>query len=99
MCHEKVFCHTSRNYIYLIKSLPAVKRISLLQFFYILILLRQKVYKVLLFEEKSCKVQGASYKYEESVVITEGLKLIIFTYKWGKCVKHVEKYLLESLAK
>jgi len=44
-------------------------------------------------------VQGASYKYEESVVITEGLKLIIFTYKWGKCVKHVEKYLLESLAK
>jgi len=25
------------------------------------------------------------------------LKLIIFTYKWGKCEKLVGKYLLESL--
>jgi len=33
------------------------------------------------------------------LTMTEGLKLTIFTYKWGKCVKHVEKYLLESLAK
>jgi len=33
----------------------------------------------------------------ESAVMTEGLKLTIFTYKWGKCVKHVGKYLLESL--
>jgi len=31
--------------------------------------------------------------------MTEGLKLTIFTYKWGKCVKPLEKYLLESLAK
>jgi len=28
---------------------------------------------------------------------TEGLKLTIFTYEWGKCVKPVGKYLLESL--
>jgi len=31
--------------------------------------------------------------------ITEELKLAIFTYKWGKCVKPVGKYLLESLIK
>jgi hypothetical protein len=31
--------------------------------------------------------------------MAEGLKLAIFTYKWEKCVKLVEKYLLESLAK
>jgi hypothetical protein len=31
--------------------------------------------------------------------MTEGLKLTIFTYKWGKCVKLVRKYLLESLIK
>jgi len=29
--------------------------------------------------------------------MTEGLILTIFTYKWGKCVKSVGKYLLESL--
>jgi hypothetical protein len=31
--------------------------------------------------------------------MTEGLKLTIFTYKCGKCVKPVGKYLLKSLAK
>jgi len=31
--------------------------------------------------------------------MTEELKLTIFTYKWGKCVKPVGKYLLESLVK
>jgi hypothetical protein len=31
------------------------------------------------------------------LVMTEELKLTIFTYKWGKCVKSVGKYLLESL--
>ena len=31
------------------------------------------------------------------VEMTEGLKLTIFTYKWGKCVRIVEKYSLESL--
>ncbi|MBU2597686.1 MAG: hypothetical protein ABIK21_04860 [bacterium] len=31
------------------------------------------------------------------LAITEELILIIFTYKWGKCVKPVGKYLLESL--
>jgi hypothetical protein len=31
------------------------------------------------------------------LTITEGLKLTIFTCKWGKCVKPVGKYLLESL--
>ncbi len=31
------------------------------------------------------------------VEITEGLKLTIFTYKWGKCVRIVEKSPLESL--
>jgi len=29
--------------------------------------------------------------------MTEGLKLTIFTYKWGKCVKPVGKYLLKIL--
>jgi len=29
--------------------------------------------------------------------MTEELKLTIFTYKWGKCLKPVGKYLLESL--
>jgi len=32
-----------------------------------------------------------------SRIITKGLKLTIFTYKWGKCVKSVRKYLIESL--
>jgi len=31
------------------------------------------------------------------VRMIERLKLTIFTYKWGKCVKPVGKYLLESL--
>jgi len=31
--------------------------------------------------------------------MTERVKLTIFTDKWGKCVKPVGKYLLESLAK
>ena len=34
-----------------------------------------------------------------SKAMTEGLKLTIFTYKWGKCVKSVGKYFLESLIK
>jgi len=29
--------------------------------------------------------------------MTEGSKLTIFTYKWGKCVRIVEKSPLESL--
>jgi len=32
-----------------------------------------------------------------SRIMTKGLKLTIFSYKWGKCVKPVGKYLLESL--
>jgi hypothetical protein len=32
-----------------------------------------------------------------SKTMTEELILTIFTYKWGKCVKSVGKYLLESL--
>jgi hypothetical protein len=31
--------------------------------------------------------------------MTEELKLTIFTYKWGKCGKNMEKYPLESLIK
>jgi len=31
--------------------------------------------------------------------MTEELKLTIFTFNWGKCVKPVGKYLLESLVK
>jgi hypothetical protein len=31
--------------------------------------------------------------------MTEELKLTIFTYKWGRCLKPVGKYLLESLVK
>jgi len=34
---------------------------------------------------------------EGEVGMTEGLKLTIFTYKWGKCVRIVEKCPLESL--
>jgi len=34
-----------------------------------------------------------------SRIMTKGLKLIMFTYIWGKCVKPVGKYLLESLVK
>jgi hypothetical protein len=32
-----------------------------------------------------------------SFAIAEGVKLTIFTYNWGKCVKIVEKDLPESL--
>ena len=35
----------------------------------------------------------------EGVGMTEGLKLTIFTYKWGKCGKNMEKCPLESLIK
>lgn len=49
ICQGTVLCHTLRIYIYLIVSPPAVKIISLFQFFYTLILIRQKVYKTLLF--------------------------------------------------
>jgi len=44
-------------------------------------------------------LQDARYKYGESAIMTKGLKLTTFTYKWGKCVKPVGKYLLESLVK
>ncbi|MDO9555313.1 MAG: hypothetical protein Q7J40_01885 [Atribacterota bacterium] len=36
-------------------------------------------------------------RFLRKFVMTEGLKLTIFTYKWGKCVKPVRKCLLESL--
>ncbi len=35
--------------------------------------------------------------YAVSFAMAEGLKLTILTYKWGKCVKIVEKCPLESL--
>jgi len=38
-------------------------------------------------------------RFLRKLVMTEGLKLTIFTCKWGKCVNHVEKCPLESLAK
>jgi len=60
--------------------------------FFILIILR--IFKKSFFLEKKV----ARCKCGESAIITEGLKLIIFSYKWGKCVKAVGKYLLESLA-
>ena len=34
--------------------------------------------------------------FPRKLAMTEGLKLKIFTCKWGKCVKPVGKYLLES---
>ncbi|MBA7519825.1 hypothetical protein ES705_11913 [subsurface metagenome] len=37
---------------------------------------------------------GMTYR---EVGMKEGLKITIFTYKWGKCVKPVEKYILENL--
>jgi hypothetical protein len=52
--------HILEIYIYLIESLPAVKRISPFQFFYILILIRQKVYKILLFLKNSCEIHWLS---------------------------------------
>ena len=36
-------------------------------------------------------------RFLRKLTVTEGLKLTIFTYKWGKCVKPVGKYLIESL--
>jgi len=36
-------------------------------------------------------------RFLRKLAMTEGLQLTIFTYKWGKCVKSVGKYLLESL--
>jgi len=44
-------------------------------------------------------LQDARYKCGESAIMTKGLKLTIFIYKWGKCVKPVGKYLIESLIK
>ena len=61
-----VLCHALRIYIYLIESSPAVKRISRFQFFYTLILIRQKVYKILLFLKNSCEMQNLR-KYSLSV--------------------------------
>jgi len=43
------------------------------------------------------KLQDARCKCGESAIMTKGLKLIIFSYIRGKCVKPVGKYLLESL--
>jgi len=37
------------------------------------------------------KLQDARYRCGESAIMTEGLKLTIFSYKWGKCVKLVGK--------
>jgi hypothetical protein len=73
-------------------------------------LIRQKILKILLFLKNSYEAQDARFKFLEKrgkdeiatlafskLAMTEGLKLTIFTYKWGKCVKPVGKYLLESL--
>ena len=49
-------CHILRIYIYLIVSPPVIKRINIFQFFYTLILIRQKVYKTLLFLKNSCEM-------------------------------------------
>jgi hypothetical protein len=43
--------------------------------------------------EGSNKIAALSPKAHDN----RRLILNIFTYKWGKCVKHVGKYLLESL--
>jgi len=51
-------CHTLIIYIYLIKSPLAVKKISLFQFFYTLILIRQMFQKILLFLKNSCETQN-----------------------------------------
>jgi len=46
----------------------------------------------------SKKLLVTQWKGKEWVLaIAKGLKLTIFNYKWGKCVKYVGKYLLESL--
>jgi len=44
-------------------------------------------------------LQNVRYKCGESAIMIKGLKLTIFIYKWGKCVKSVGKNLLESLVK
>jgi hypothetical protein len=51
MCQGTVLYHTLKIYIYLIESPPAVIKINIFKFFYIQILIRQKVYKILLFCE------------------------------------------------
>jgi len=66
VCQGTVLCHTSKIYIYLIESPPAVKKISLFQFFYILILIRQKVYKILLFKIKSPSPNAKGQELAES---------------------------------
>jgi len=50
--------HFQDIYAHLIESPPAVKRISLFQFFYTLILMRQKIYKTLLFCKKYFKIKN-----------------------------------------
>ncbi len=44
-------CHILRIYIYPIESPPAFKRISIFRFSFTLIIIRQKVYKILLFSK------------------------------------------------
>jgi len=40
---------------------------------------------------KDIKVVMRLPRFLRKLVMTEGLKLTIFTYKWGKCVKPVGK--------
>jgi len=55
------------------------------------------VKKILLFLKNSCKISLPCFI--RKLTITEELILTIFTYKWGKCVKPMGKWLLESLMK
>jgi hypothetical protein len=52
-----VLCHTSKICIPLIKAPPVIKIIFLFKFFYILILIRQRIGKVLLSCELNYKIQ------------------------------------------
>ena len=46
---------------------------------------------------RSNEIAASLRNDRKRVAMTEGLKLTIFTYKWGKCGKPVGKYPLESL--
>ena len=57
------------------------------------------IYTTLILKSFLSEKKVARYKCGESAVMTKGLKLIMFTCIWGKCVKPVGKYLIESLVK
>jgi len=48
-------------------------------------------YTTLILKSFLLEKKVARYKHGESAIMTKRLKLIMFTHKWGKCVKSVGK--------